>query len=40
MIRVPGSVHEIFTMPNAVMAPYLEEIFTYLQSEEPVTVLA
>ena len=40
MIRVPGSVHEIFTMPNAVMAPYHEEIFTYLQSEEPVTVLA
>lgn len=39
MIRVPGSVHEIFTMPNSVMAPYLKEILTFLQTSEPVTVL-
>jgi lysophospholipase len=39
MVRVPGSVHEIFTMPNSVMAPYLKEILTFLQTSEPVTVL-
>ena len=37
--RVPGSVHEIFSMPNAVVAPYLQRIFRWLQSAEPVTVL-
>ena len=39
MVRVPGSVHEIFTMPNSVMAPYLKEILTFLQTSEAVTVL-
>lgn len=37
--RVDGSVHEIFSMPNAVVAPYLQRIFRWLQSEETVTVL-
>ncbi|MEE1296757.1 MAG: alpha/beta hydrolase [Bifidobacterium sp.] len=39
MHRVPDSVHEIFSMPNATMAPYLTRIFRYLQTTESVTVL-
>lgn len=39
MDRVPNSVHEIFSMPNATFAPYLKRILRYLQSSEKVTVL-
>ena len=38
-IRVPGSVHEIFAMPNDVMAPYLQHVLRFLQTDEVVTVL-
>lgn len=38
-VRIEDSVHEIFSMPNAVVAPYLQRIFRWLQSEETVTVL-
>ena len=38
-IRVPGSVHEVFAMPNAVMAPYLQHVLRFLQTDEVVTVL-
>ncbi|NEG70595.1 alpha/beta fold hydrolase [Bifidobacterium choloepi] len=40
MDRIPKSAHEIFSMPNAVYAPYLKRILRYLQSSEKVTVLA
>lgn len=33
LVKVPNSMHELYQMPNAVLGPYLERVFTFL--EEP-----
>lgn len=38
-VRIADSLHEVFSMPNRTMAPYLRQVFQFLQSDESVSVL-
>ena len=34
VVRIENSLHEIFSMPNAVLGPYLERILGFFSSSE------
>lgn len=38
-VRIDDAIHEIYGMPNAVMAPYVQRIIRFFQTDESVNVL-